>query len=167
MFDIGFLEIFVILIIALIVIGPERMPEVARKLGGFMGKTRNFINSVKSEGEVADTIKDFKQSMNLEEEKQKISNISEELNKGLSVGLEGVDLDSLNRPFGQTHDDSTPTPASQFNKAPSQPSMPQPGLETTKAPQPAAPKETNSVPSTASDNATTSASTDTQQTPKT
>jgi len=44
MFDIGFLEIIVILVITLMVIGPERMPEVARKMGQFIGKTRRFIN---------------------------------------------------------------------------------------------------------------------------
>ena len=46
MFDIGFLEILVILIIALMVIGPARMPEVARKIGAFTGKTKRFINSM-------------------------------------------------------------------------------------------------------------------------
>ena len=49
MFDIGFLEIMVILIIALLVIGPERMPELARKIGSFMGRMRRFINSVKED----------------------------------------------------------------------------------------------------------------------
>lgn len=127
MFDIGFLELLVIMIIALLVIGPERMPEVARKIGSFMGKTRRFINSVKSEGEVAETIQDFKQSMNLEEEQRQISNISDELNKGLSVGMENVNMDDLHRPFGQTTDhtnETTSLAGSQFNKAPSQPQIP-------------------------------------------
>ncbi len=130
MFDIGFLEIMVILVITLLVIGPERMPEVARKIGSFIGKMRRFVNSVKAEGEVADTINDFKKSIDLEEQKKEITNISEELNKGLSVGLENVNMDELHRPFAQnksTETDSDETQqiaSSQFNKAPAQPQMP-------------------------------------------
>lgn len=126
MFDIGFLELMVILVIALLVIGPERMPEVARKIGSFAGKMRRFVESVKSEGEVAETINDFKKSMNLEEEKRQITSISDELNKGLSVGLDGVDLDSLHRPFGQSNasTETQSTQTSQFNKAPAQPMQP-------------------------------------------
>lgn len=149
MFEIGFLELMVILVIALLVIGPERMPEVARKIGGFVGKMRRFVNSVKSEGEVAETINDFKKSMNLEDEQRQITNISDELNKGLSIGLDGVDLDSLHRPFGQTHDTSEtpPTQTSQFNKAPAQPQMP--------AREPQVPTAPNVAPQTASKPANT------------
>lgn len=133
MFDIGFLEIMVILVIALIVIGPERMPEVARKVGSFIGKTRNFVNSVKSQSEFSDTINDFKKSIDLEEQQRQITSISDELNKGLSVGLDNVNLDDIHRPFGQgTAADLAQTEtegqraSSQFNKAPAQPNLPKP-----------------------------------------
>ncbi|WP_319380434.1 Sec-independent protein translocase protein TatB [Thiomicrorhabdus sp.] len=128
MFDIGFLEILVIMIIALIVIGPERMPEVARKLGGFMGKMRRFINSVKEEGQVQETIRDFKESMNLEEEKRQISNISQELEQGLNFSdMSDLNLDELKRPFGDGNDSTASGSGnSQFNRAPSQPVMPKP-----------------------------------------
>lgn len=130
MFDIGFLEIMVILVITLLVIGPERMPEVARKIGSFIGKMRRFVNSVKAEGEVAETINDFKKSIDLEEQKKQISSISDELNKGLSVGLENVNMDELQRPFAQNKpadtevDEPQSIASSQFNKAPAQPQMP-------------------------------------------
>lgn len=129
MFDIGFLEIMVILVITLLVIGPERMPEVARKLGSFLGKMRRFVNSVKSEGEVADTINDFKKSIDLEEQKKQMTDISDELNKGLSVGLENVNMDELHRPFNQgkaSHEEEGESSfaPSQFNKAPTQPKIP-------------------------------------------
>ena len=121
MFDIGFLELMVILVIALLVIGPERMPEVARKIGTFMGKMRRFINSVKEEGQVQDTLREIKQSMNIEEEKKQMDNISKELEQGLNFG--DVNLDDFQRPtFGG---EAPPeTGSSQFNKAPSQPSSP-------------------------------------------
>ena len=49
MFDIGFSELFVIGIVALIVIGPERLPKVARQAGAWMGKLRRYVDDVKSD----------------------------------------------------------------------------------------------------------------------
>lgn len=49
MFDIGFTEILIILIVALVVIGPERLPGVARQLGRWIGKAKRFISSVRSD----------------------------------------------------------------------------------------------------------------------
>jgi len=49
MFDVGFLEILVIGIVSLIVIGPERLPAVARTVGGWVGKAQRFVRGVKSD----------------------------------------------------------------------------------------------------------------------
>jgi len=49
MFDIGFLELAIIAVVGLIVIGPERLPEVARTVGTWVGKFRRFVGSVKSD----------------------------------------------------------------------------------------------------------------------
>ena len=49
MFDIGFLELMVIGIVALIVIGPERLPGLARKAGYWVGRARRFINNVRND----------------------------------------------------------------------------------------------------------------------
>ena len=49
MFDIGFSELCMIGLIALLVIGPERLPKVARLAGFWLGKTRHMIASVKAE----------------------------------------------------------------------------------------------------------------------
>lgn len=49
MFDIGFWELTVIGIVALLVIGPERLPGVARTTGLWLGKIRGFIGSVKAD----------------------------------------------------------------------------------------------------------------------
>lgn len=49
MFDIGFSELMVIGIVALLVIGPERLPKVARTLGHLLGRAQRYVNDVKSD----------------------------------------------------------------------------------------------------------------------
>ena len=49
MFDIGFSEIVVIAVVALIVIGPERLPKAARTMGHLFGRLQRYVNDVKSD----------------------------------------------------------------------------------------------------------------------
>jgi len=49
MFDIGFSELMVIGLIALIVIGPERLPRVARTIGHLVGRMQRYVADVKSD----------------------------------------------------------------------------------------------------------------------
>lgn len=49
MFDIGFSELMVIAVVALVVIGPERLPKVARTIGHLLGKAQRYVNDVKTE----------------------------------------------------------------------------------------------------------------------
>lgn len=49
MFDFGFWELMLIAVVALLVVGPERLPGLARQIGVWVGKTRRFINSVRGD----------------------------------------------------------------------------------------------------------------------
>ena len=49
MFDVGFSELMVVAVVALIVIGPERLPRVARTLGHLFGRLQRYVNDVKSD----------------------------------------------------------------------------------------------------------------------
>jgi sec-independent protein translocase protein TatB len=49
MFDIGFSELLVIAVVALIVIGPERLPKVARTMGHLFGRMQRYVNDVKAD----------------------------------------------------------------------------------------------------------------------
>lgn len=49
MFDIGFSEMVVIGLVALIVIGPERLPRVARTMGHLMGRLQRYVADVKAD----------------------------------------------------------------------------------------------------------------------
>ena len=49
MFDIAFSELMIIMVVALVVIGPERLPKVARTMGSLWGRMQRYVNSVKSD----------------------------------------------------------------------------------------------------------------------
>jgi sec-independent protein translocase protein TatB len=49
MFDIGFSEITLIAVVALVVLGPERLPKTARTLGHLFGRLQRYVNEVKSD----------------------------------------------------------------------------------------------------------------------
>ena len=68
MFDIGFSEMLVIAIVALVVIGPERLPKVARTAGHMLGRLQRYVSDVKS---------DINREMQLEELKKLQSEIRE------------------------------------------------------------------------------------------
>ncbi len=49
MFDIGFSEIMVIGVVALVVIGPEKLPKMARTMGHLTGRMQRYVNEVKAD----------------------------------------------------------------------------------------------------------------------
>jgi len=49
MFDVGFSELVLIGIVALVVIGPERLPKVARMAGHLLGRMQRYVNDVKAD----------------------------------------------------------------------------------------------------------------------
>jgi sec-independent protein translocase protein TatB len=49
MFDIGFSELLVIGVVALIVIGPQKLPRVARTVGHLAGRLRRYVDDVKAD----------------------------------------------------------------------------------------------------------------------
>lgn len=70
MFDIGFTELLVIGVVALIVIGPERLPKVARTAGHLFGRMQRYVSDVKSDisremefDELRRTGQEFKESI--------------------------------------------------------------------------------------------------------
>ena len=51
MFDIGFQELIIIFVVALLVFGPEKLPEIAKTLGKWVVEIRRGINIAKSQME--------------------------------------------------------------------------------------------------------------------
>jgi sec-independent protein translocase protein TatB len=61
MFDFSLAELMVVMVVALIVIGPERLPKVARTLGHLYGRAQRYINGVKSDIARDMAIDDYRQ----------------------------------------------------------------------------------------------------------
>ncbi|OZI47214.1 twin-arginine translocase subunit TatB [Bordetella genomosp. 5] len=66
MFDVSFTELLVVGVVALIVIGPERLPKVARTVGHLLGRAQRYVNDVKSDIQreiELDELRKFKRDM--------------------------------------------------------------------------------------------------------
>ena len=61
MFDFSFSELMVIMVVALIVIGPERLPKVARTMGHLWGRAQRYVNGVKADIERDMAIEEYRQ----------------------------------------------------------------------------------------------------------
>jgi len=81
MFDIGFWEILLILVLALVVIGPERLPGAARQAGFFVGKARRYIEGVRNEVESELDINEFKRMLHNQE--VQINELQQQIKSGI------------------------------------------------------------------------------------
>ena len=79
MFDFGFWEIAIIGVITLIVVGPERMPSLARKAGLYFGKLNRFFNKVKSDINEELKMDEIKEQMSMDDEKIILSEVTEDI----------------------------------------------------------------------------------------
>ncbi len=91
MFDIGFWELSLIGIVALLVIGPERLPAVARTVGKYVGKANRFISNIKDDINKELKDEDLKHIL---EEQQKLAdeykNAASAMNSAISSETESL-----------------------------------------------------------------------------
>jgi sec-independent protein translocase protein TatB len=81
-FDIGFWELFMILILALLVIGPERLPKAARTAGYWFGKARRYVEGVKEEVASEFDVNELKRMLHNQE--VQINELQSKLNETVS-----------------------------------------------------------------------------------
>lgn len=82
MFDIGFFEICLIGIIALLVIGPEKLPRAARTAGLWIGKARGVVRTVKY---------DIDEQIRAEELKESLAKVQANIKNDVSESFESVE----------------------------------------------------------------------------
>lgn len=75
MFDVGFSELVLIAVVAMIVIGPERLPKVARTAGALLGRMQRYVANVKSEVEREMQFEDLKKlQQEIQAQSQQVDN---------------------------------------------------------------------------------------------
>jgi sec-independent protein translocase protein TatB len=126
-FDIGITELMVIGVVALIVIGPERLPGVARTIGHLAGRLQRYVNDVKA---------DISREMEFDELRKMRDSMQQaatEVETSVRSELSKTEQD-LNKTVAEAVEDKSSAP--EAAAAP----------ETAAAPEPAAPPEKPAVP---------------------
>lgn len=93
MFDVGFVELLVIGVVALLVLGPERLPAAARTVGGLLRRARHSWNTLRGE---------FEREFAAEELKRSIGNTARQLDLGADLRKATAGLDPLATAPGTT-----------------------------------------------------------------
>ena len=92
MFDISFAELMIIMIVGLIVLGPEKLPVVARTIGHLLGRAQRYVERVKSDlrAEIElDNLRKLQDTM-----QDNISAFKDSLNKEMSQIQQSTDISS-------------------------------------------------------------------------
>lgn len=108
MFDVGFFELLVIGIVALLVVGPERLPKVARTAGLWLGRGRRFIGSVKDDIDREIKADELRQILDKQKQNNPLHDIVEDAKGGieqLKSGAENV-LANNSKPKSSGADDN-------------------------------------------------------------
>lgn len=83
MFGIGLPELFIIVIIAIIVIGPDKLPDLARAVGKGIGEFRRATDEIKSSFDADDDLREIKTQLN--KAKDEMTSMVREQTKDLDV----------------------------------------------------------------------------------
>jgi len=95
MFDMGFAEMMIIAIVALLVIGPERLPAVARSTGKWVAKIKNFVSSVKDDVEREFKTDELRKM--LDQQKDELQSLKEAMNSTKDSVASAVIDDEMNK----------------------------------------------------------------------
>ena len=121
MFDISFVELMLVALVALIVIGPERLPKVARTAGHLLGRLQRYVSDVKSDISREMQIEDLKKLQEqVQEQARDLERQVNEQMQTIDAGLNQSILESVeNRADAPTKADASTGAAKPF--APSHP----------------------------------------------
>ncbi|MCK5525067.1 MAG: twin-arginine translocase subunit TatB [Thiomargarita sp.] len=94
MFDIGFWELCLIAVIALLVFGPEKLPGIARNAGLWIGKARRFITTVKQDVDRELHLQEIQENIK-QSDQNGLHQFIEETKTGLSELNKPINIDPL------------------------------------------------------------------------
>ncbi len=128
MFDVGFWEVVVIGVVALLVFGPERLPELAQKVGRWVRYAQNLAYNARAEIErefrVSELRDEFQNNADFKSLKNDINSARQTLNQKLTTQIDGEPVDETPEPdplsVGEDHlEPPTPLDPKSIEKDPS------------------------------------------------
>ena len=84
MFDVGFFELLLVGLVALLVFGPERLPSLARTAGLWIGRARRFLGTVKADIEQELKAEELKRIIREQQLNNPLHDLIEDTEKSLS-----------------------------------------------------------------------------------
>lgn len=90
MFDVGFWEFALIGIITLIIVGPEKMPEIAKTFGRYIGKAKRFITKIQTDINNEIEVDQIKSHLDLEDKDANIVDIIDETKDSVKQSLDEI-----------------------------------------------------------------------------
>lgn len=91
MFDVGFTELLLVGVVALLVVGPERLPGLARTAGAWVGRMRSFIGNVKADIDRELKAEELKRILDQRQATNPLEEIIEETKETMGKARQGVD----------------------------------------------------------------------------
>jgi|GEM_PF-283472 len=113
MFDIAFTELMIAAVIALLVVGPQRLPKMARQVGAWAGKLQRYVNDVK---------RDINKQIDLEEMRElktEVSSAAQSMEKSIKDTMDETqkDFDEISDSFSDNpFDDNDDSSGSDYVK---------------------------------------------------
>lgn len=97
MFDIGFPELIVVLLVSLLVIGPERLPETVRSISLWIGRLKRNLYDIKTEIESEIGADEIRQQLHNEKIMSDFEKTKSDLNEGIQNLNKEINSDTTNK----------------------------------------------------------------------
>ena len=117
MFDVGFFELLLIGVVTLLVVGPERLPKLARTAGLWMGKARSMVSQVKADIDRELAAEELKKALSRQAQLPGMHDIIEETQSAVDE-LEKLDSGNTVKPKAQQSSEPAAKPAPESDDAP-------------------------------------------------
>ena len=125
MFDMGFTEVVLIGIVALVVIGPERLPSVAITVGKYVGRLKRFVTNVRTDVESEFKTDEIRKLLAAQQEElSSLKDVVSEAKKGLDMSgvAKSID-DSMSSVLGMSETEKPVELESTLEQSPTEPKV--------------------------------------------
>jgi sec-independent protein translocase protein TatB len=122
MFDMGFTEVVLIGVVALVVIGPERLPSVAITVGKYLGRLKRFMTNVRAD--VESELKTDEIRKLLASQQEELSSLKDTITEGLDMSSVAKSIDdSMSSVLGKSEAEMAVKQESTLEQSPAEPEV--------------------------------------------